>query len=89
MKVPGKEIPVSKLEGAPAAIRLVNTLGKPVRVYWVDAKGEWQKLADVKPNAYCDQRIPKGAVWLVTDTADKPLGYFVGAGEPSRAVIRK
>ena len=89
MEKPEKEMPAAKPEGAPAAIRLVNAFGKRVRVFSVDANGERQQLAEVEPNASFDQTIRKGAIWLVTDADDKPVGYFIGAGEPSRAVIRK
>ncbi|MEZ6142802.1 MAG: sulfatase-like hydrolase/transferase [Zavarzinella sp.] len=89
MKKPEKEIPPSKPEGAPATIQFVNSLGQPVRIYWVNPNGERKLYAEVKPNDNYRQNIRKGAVWLITDTKDTPVGYFVGTGVPVKAVIRK
>lgn len=89
MEKPGKDVPVPRPEGLPAAIRLVNALAMPVRVHWIGPTGERKKLAAVMQNAHFDQNIRKGDVWLITDADNKPVGYFIGTGEPSRAVIRK
>jgi arylsulfatase A-like enzyme len=88
MQKPGNDLPASRPEGAPAAIRFLNALGRPVRIYWVNPQGQRQRFAEVAPNANYDQNIRKGAVWLVTDESDMPVGYFVGTGAPSRAIIR-
>ena len=89
MQEPGKDIPASEPRGTAAATRFVNAFGLPVRVYWVDPQGARKRFAEVEPNANFDQAIRAGAVWLITDDKDNPVGYFVGTGEPSRAIIRK
>ncbi len=89
MQLPGNAIPASKPEGAPAAIRFLNAFGQPIRIYWVDPQGERKRFAEVEPNGSYNQNIRKGAIWLITDATDTPIGYFIGTGEASRATIRK
>lgn len=81
-------IPVSKPEGPPATIVFVNADEEPVRVYGVNPQGGRQRYAELKPGARYDQTIRKGAIWLITDIQDKPLGYFLATGTPGRALIK-
>ncbi|MCC6785039.1 MAG: sulfatase-like hydrolase/transferase [Planctomycetes bacterium] len=81
-------LPSSRPEGAPAPLRFLNGSGQRIRIHWIAPDGERRQRAELEPNATHDERARKGAVWLVTDTDDRPLGHFVSTGQPSRALVR-
>lgn len=82
-------LPVSKPQGTPAAVEFLNQTEQTVRVWWISPTGERQRYAELKPGASYSQNIRKGAIWLITDTKDKPLGYFLATGTPSRALLKE
>ena len=82
-------LPVSKPQGAAAAVEFVNQTEQTVRVWWISPTGERQCYAELAPSTSYNQNIRKGAIWLITDINDKPLGYFLATGMPSRARIKE
>ena len=82
-------LPASKPQGNPAAVTFINQTEQAVRVWWISPTGEHQRYAELKPGASYSQNIRKGAIWLISDTTDKPLGYFLATGMPSRALIKE
>ncbi|WP_369016058.1 sulfatase-like hydrolase/transferase [Armatimonas sp.] len=85
----GDILPVSKPQGTPATVAFLNQTELAVRVWWISPTGEHQRYAELKPGTSYSSNIRKGAIWLITDTNDKPLGYFLATGTPSRALIKE
>lgn len=84
---PLEKLPVSKPTGEPAALEFVNNRTKAIRVVWLSPKGEQKLYSTLEPKGRYTIGSRKGAVWLVTDADEKPLGYCVATGEPGRVTI--
>jgi arylsulfatase A-like enzyme len=79
--------PASNPEGDRLDVTFTNECGIPVKMYWLDRQGDrkpygilqagWRKPLVTRP----------GAVWLMTDMADQPLGYFVIGDRSAQAII--
>jgi len=66
-----------------------NKSGKKVKLYWVSYGGELKQYAELDPGATRKQNTYARNTWLIADSSDKPLGYFIVGMEVSRAVIPK
>lgn len=83
----GDALPDSRPVGQPATIQFVNESTQTVRIVWISPSGERKRYAELEPKQTYEQAIRQGAVWLVTDAEDQPLGYIVGTGVSSRVAI--
>ena len=66
-----------------------NRSGRNVKVYWVQYGGGLRLYGELKPGATRQQSTYANANWLITDEADKPLGYFRSTSKVGIAVIPK
>ena len=79
--------PASKPDGDPFKVVFTNQRRGPVKVFWMDRQGQpksrgtlnsgWRKPLTTRP----------GAVWLITDADEKPLGYFLVGDRTANAII--
>lgn len=96
-KIVLKWIAVSNVANAPRSgggglntqVLFKNESGHPVKLYWVDFGGQLKEYATLAPGESRRQNSYSRHTWLITDDDGKPLGYFVVAEEPSRAIIPK
>ena len=81
-------VPVSKPDGNPFDVVFINRHTQSVKLFWVDRLGRFKPYGqiDAENNRKRQQTRP-GAVWLITDLSDKPLGYFTVGDRSARAVI--
>ncbi len=82
-----KAIPASKPDGNPFDVVFLNKSGKPVKLYWMDRQGEPKFYAKIPPGKSHRQNTRPGAIWMIADPADTPLGHFQVGDRTSRAVI--
>ena len=82
-----KAIPPSRPDGGAFAVHFINSGDQVARLYWMSQTGERKHYADIRPGKEHSQRTRPGAVWLITNADDKPLGYFRVGDRSSKAVI--
>lgn len=78
--------PKSEL-GESTLLTFQNKRNSDVKVYWIGYDGERILYHVLSPNEEVDQGTYAKATWFITDTNDKPLGYFVTVESDSKAVI--
>jgi arylsulfatase A-like enzyme len=81
------EMPLSRPEGDPFDIVLINRYRDPVKLYVVDVQGKRVSRGMIASGWRLQRSTLPGSVWLVADTRDKPLGYFVVGDRSAQAVI--
>ncbi len=81
--------PASKPDGGRFDVVFVNQRKDPVKVYWMDRQGEPKPYGVIAPRKRKRQNTRPGAVWLITDSTDKPLGYFVIDDRSAQGIIPK
>lgn len=74
--------------------RSVGVLGRfpdfkkdPVKIFWMNRQGKPKPYGTLQAGWRKPQNTRPGAVWLVTDADDKPLGHFVVGDRTARAVV--
>jgi arylsulfatase A-like enzyme len=85
---PDKPTPGSKPDGNTFGIVFINERKETVKVFWMDPKGQPKPYGGIPSGKRKRQQTRPGAVWLITDSQDKPLGNFVVGDRTSKAVIR-
>ena len=86
----GNEKPPAKsVTGEFIFVRFINERDKPVKLFWIDYGGKPKLYGVIEPGDQRRQSTYEGAVWMLTDERDKPLGYFVTGREFARAIIPK
>ncbi|MEE3367733.1 MAG: family 16 glycoside hydrolase [Planctomycetota bacterium] len=73
--------------GPDTGIRFENKSGKPVKLFWIDYKGQRKPYGELAPGGTREQGTVEGNTWLITNTEGWPLGYFIAKPYPSRAII--
>jgi arylsulfatase A-like enzyme len=81
--------PASKPDGNPFEVVFMNQRAIPVRLWWMDRQGKPVAYGAIASGQRKRQTSRPGAVWLVTDAQDKPLGYFMVGDRAAQAVIPK
>ena len=79
--------PASKPDGNPFDVIFINQREDPVNLYWVDREGAPKPYGAIAAGRRKRQNTRPGAVWLITDPIDKPLGYFVIDDRSARGLI--
>ena len=64
-----------------------NKSKRKVKIVWVGYGGELKLYGELEPGKTHDQNTYANNTWLITDTDDKPLGYFICGPERCLAVI--
>jgi len=81
--------PAKSVTGEFIFVRFINNRDKPVKLFWIDYGGKPKLYGVIEPGDQRRQSTYEGAVWMLADQRDKPLGYFVTGREFARAIIPK
>ncbi len=79
--------PASKPDGDPFQVAFINKTDATVTLHWMNPFGEPIRYGDIEPGIRKRQQTRPGAVWLITDESDKPLGFFIVGDRTAQAVI--
>ena len=71
-----EEIPSSKPDGQPFDCYFINKSASGRKLYWMDRSGGKKYYATIKTGETQRQSTRPGAIWMIADLADRPLGYF-------------
>ena len=83
----GQQAPASKPDGNPFDVVFINRQKQPVTLFWMDRKGKPKSYGQIASGGRKRQQTRPGAVWMLADQDDDPLGYFAVGDRSSRAVI--
>ncbi|MDP6722578.1 MAG: iduronate-2-sulfatase, partial [Pirellulaceae bacterium] len=81
------EAPASKPDGDPFDVFFINQRKQPVKLFWMDGQGEPKPYGTIPAGNRKRQQTRPGAVWLITDSADKPIGHFIIGDRTATGVI--
>jgi len=79
--------PASKPDGNPFDVVFINRSKSTAILHWMAPSGKPKPYGGIEPGKRKRQQTRPGAVWLVTDESDKPLGYFTVGDRAARAEI--
>ena len=79
--------PPSKPDGNPFDVVFINRSNSTVVLHWIDRSGKPRSYGGIEVGKRKRQQTRPGAVWLITDEANKPLGYFTVGDRTARAEI--
>ena len=79
--------PASAPDGDPFDVFFVNQRKELVKLFWMDRQGKAKPYGAVASGKRKRQRTRPGAVWLITDQSDQPLGHFVVGDRTAQALI--
>ena len=66
-----------------------NKSQRPIKLVWVGYDGKLKLYGEVKPGAMRVQNSYANNCWLITSSADEPIGYFICGTERALAVVSK
>ena len=81
--------PASKPDGSPFQVVFINRSKQTVKLHWIDRQGQPKLYGSIEPGKRKRQQTRPGAVWLITDQADQPLGHFRVDDRKAQAIIPK
>ena len=81
------QAPASKPDGDKIYVVLHNQSGQPVKVFWMDRQGQPKPFGTLEAGWRKPYSTRPGAIWLITDTNDKPFGHFVVGDRGAQAII--
>ena len=79
--------PASKPDGDTFNIVFVNRRKNSVNLFWMDRQGKPKSRGSIASGWRIHRSSRPGAVWLITDSTDKPLGYFIVGDRSACGVI--
>jgi VHL beta domain len=79
--------PASKPNGPKFDVYFSNQANEPVKVFWMNRKGEPQPYGTLETGWSNPYQTRPGAVWMITDAEEKPLGYFTIGDRTAQAVV--
>jgi len=79
--------PPSKPDGDSFDVGFINRREQPVQLFWMDRQGRPKPYGEIAAGDRQRQQTRPGAVWLITDSNDKPLGHFVVDDRTAQAVV--
>lgn len=82
-----KRTPPSKPDGDPFQVVFINQSKQTVKLWWMNRSGKPQLYAEIEADSRQRQQTRPGAVWLITDQQDRPLGHFLVGDRTAQAVI--
>ena len=80
-------IPASKPDGNAFEIVFRNRREDPVKLFAMDLQGNPEPRGSIASGARLRRKTKPGSVWLITDTNDKALGYFVVRDRKALCII--
>lgn len=83
----GKPAPRSKPDGDPFRIVFTNRSKQTVRLWWMNRAGMPKLYGEIEAGQRKSQQSRPGAVWMISDEKDQPLGHFVVGDRTAQAVI--
>ena len=75
------------LTGENIEVLFENKSKSKIKLYWVGYNNELKLYGELDPNGIRRQNSYENNTWLITDSKDNPLGYFVCGAQPAVAVI--
>ncbi|HAY82188.1 MAG TPA: iduronate-2-sulfatase [Planctomycetaceae bacterium] len=81
------EAPASKPDGNPFDVVFLNHRKETVKLYWMDRQGRPKLYASLATQGRKRQQTRPGAVWMIADLQDQPLGYFVVGDRTAKAIV--
>ncbi len=87
--VSDQAVPPSKPVGNPFDVIFNNESPRTVRLHWMTPDGQKKLYNDIETGKQHRQQTRPGAVWLITDNKDTPLGHFVVDDRTAQAIIPK
>ncbi|MBL8753090.1 MAG: prolyl oligopeptidase family serine peptidase [Planctomycetes bacterium] len=84
---PEESVRPSRASTVPSTITFVNRFEQPVRLFWVDGRGESRPYGEIAPGAQREQNTYVGHTWLADFAADDLAGVFVADGQHGLAVV--
>lgn len=81
------EAPDSNPDGEKFDVVFTNKSDDPVKLYWLTRQGNWRPKGTLNSGWRKPYKTRPGAVWLVANTDDLPIGYFVVGDRTAQAVI--
>lgn len=79
--------PPSKPDGSPFPVFFINRTENMVKLYWIDREGQSKFYRDMAPGETARQQTRPGAVWQISSTTEKPLGYFRVDDRSAKAIV--
>jgi arylsulfatase A-like enzyme len=79
--------PASKPDGGPFEIVFINQRKSPVKLFWMDRQADRKPYGTIAAQERRRQTTRPGAVWLITDMTNKPLGHFVVEDRTAKCLI--
>ena len=76
-------------DGNPFQVVFINRSSSVVKLQWMDPTGKPKPYGEIAAGNRKRQQTRPGAVWLITDESDQPLGHFVVGDRTAQAVIPK
>ncbi len=83
----GKSAPPSQLDGNKFNVVFSNNAGQPVKVYSMNRKGKPRPYGTLETGWRKPYETRPGAVWMITDIDERPLGYFSVGDRAAHAVV--
>ena len=83
----GSPAPVSKPDGEMFDVIFTNKGEDPVKVYLLDRQGRRKSRGVLQAGWRKPYKTQPGAVWLIADAAEKPLGHFVVGDRTAHAIV--
>ena len=80
-------IPASKPDGNSFDAIFFNESEASMKLNWMNAEGEPVPYGEIGAGKRVRQKTRPGAVWMISDQSDSPLGYFVVDDRTARAMI--
>ena len=77
----------SPISETPPPITTLSKSKSKIKLYWVGYNNELKLYGELDPNGIRRQNSYENNTWLITDSKDNPLGYFVCGAQPAVAVI--
>ncbi|MEC8569803.1 MAG: hypothetical protein VXX55_06950 [Planctomycetota bacterium] len=82
------EAPVKSDNGVNCQVWFKNETDTTLKLYWISfGDGELKFYADLTPGKLRQQNTYARNAWLITNTEDQPLGYFVADEDHALAII--
>ena len=82
-----ERIPASAPDGSSFECYFINKTKLDAKLHWMDRNGKPRFYALIKPGEQQRQSTRPGAVWMISDSSDRPMGYFRIDDRSARGII--